>query len=70
MSKKLRKELRKYNEDLLKRKLKVSCPQCGAKKGQMCMGAWGKRRKSTHWQRSQEAKKAGYVDVPKGGQPV
>ena len=67
MSKKLRKELGKYNDDLRRRKLKVPCPHCGAKKGKMCFGVYGKPKKEVHWARSYAAKQAGFVDVSKGG---
>lgn len=67
MSKKLRKELKKYNDDLRRRKLKVACPHCKAKKGQMCFGVHGSPKKEVHWARAYAAKQAGYVDVSKGG---
>lgn len=68
-SKRLRKELRKYNEDLLARKLMVPCPICKAKVGELCLGRHKKRTASTHWDRALAAKRAGFLKVSKGGRP-
>lgn len=69
MSKAVRKALRDYNKDLLRRVRKVPCPRCGAKKNEKCIGQYKRPIKHCHFARHDEAKLAGYVKCSKGGRP-
>jgi len=56
----VRKKLREYAQDLLRRVRRVTCPTCGATRGQWCV-QYGKKRTWCHRTRYKEAKFVGLV---------
>jgi hypothetical protein len=61
MSARLRQEMKRYNEGLLRRVLRAACPHCKAKPGKPCRGTTGWPTKGTHTSRHNEAKRVGLI---------
>lgn len=56
-----KREIRKYNADLLTRVKRARCPRCGARPGKPCRSTMDRDVKWTHWSRHNEAKRLGHV---------
>lgn len=69
MPKEVRKAMRAYNKDLLRRVRKVACPHCGAGKKKKCIGQYNRETAGCHADRHIAAKRAGHVRGTKGYNP-